>query len=223
MPSTTSSNSCPDHEARRDHRAPRSRDQHQPPWLLLVAVDPANDPQPERSGGHAGERADGRNARSCRLGKEEEVADEQPQHRREPEQDPGADEVAPAGHRIAVERARLDVGADRDQSHCDEPVQRRAPGDRVDEDVVEQRVAGDHEEDDDADDDREDVTRRPVARSRVGRDGHAVSPHQRSTYTTRRPITSTGLPPLSSLSMAKMYWPGRWYFRPLGASAVTMV
>src|SRR5207253_841720 len=90
-----------------DHRAPRRSDQHQAPWLLLVAIDAPHDPEPERGSGHARQRTDRRHARPRRLGEEEEVADEQPEHRREPEQDAGANEVAPAGDRVAVERARL--------------------------------------------------------------------------------------------------------------------
>src|SRR5438105_15602216 len=100
-----------------------------------------------------------------------------------------------ATHRaVAVEGPHEDEGAECDQRHGEQSVQRRPAGNRVQVDVVEDRAADQREDDEASDRERNAVTPGPalglgVRGGRCGGGGH-----DRATTTNRRPRTSTGTP-----------------------------
>ena len=114
---------------------------------------------------------------------------------------------------VTVEGAHTDVRSKRDQRDSEESIQRCATRNRVEVCEVQDRVR-DHDDDENrSHQDRDDIASRALARAWVRSDERGQARHQRSTSTMRLPSTSTGRFP-SSLSTAKMYWPGRWYLSP---------
>src|SRR5712692_6454733 len=184
----------PDDEARGHDRAPRRRDQDEAPGFFFVAIHPADDPQPERGRGQAGERAHRRHLGARRAREYEDVDQQQPQQCREAQEHCRADEVAPAHGWVAGRGAHPDEGAHRDQSDGQQSIERRAAGDGVEVDVVKDRARDQHEAEHNCDRDRDRIACRP-ARTRIRAPSRGEGAHYLSTKTTRRPITSTGRPP----------------------------
>src|ERR1700692_394775 len=120
--------------------------------------------------------------------------------------------MAPSNCRILVERTDSDERAERNQSHCQQPIQCGASGDAIEEDVIEDRARDEHDHDDSGDGNRHPITSGPVAGSWVGGPDGGDCAHDLSTRIIRRAKISTGTP-LAQRSTTNMYWPGRLYFK----------